>query len=107
MPMSEKGWLQTDNNRILLDGYTSEPRTDRVLTVGGVAKERRSDLDRSEIRPSLPVLRRGSLLIRYLDWSGMPPAYKLRLGTGEPVALHVPTKVEHCPEDPWIVRDRM
>ena len=77
-------------------------RLEGVVTVGLW-----SDLDCPEIREALRVLGIGDAPVRYVDGSGIPDEYKLRLVVGDPVPLSVLRAMERRSADPWTVRDEL
>jgi hypothetical protein len=66
-----------------------------------------SDTDSAEVRAALRTYGNGHLPVKYLDGDGIPMKYKLRKVPGEPVPANVLAAMEHEPNQPWAVRDRM
>jgi hypothetical protein len=66
-----------------------------------------SDLDGPEIRAALHVRGLDRYPLRYLDGTGVPMPYKLRMVKGDPVPKDVLAEMERNPAEPWKVRDRM
>jgi hypothetical protein len=80
----------------------------RIMVLeGGVTIGVWSDLDGWEVRSALRAFGADQLPVRYLDGTGIPLRYKLRLVPGEPVPTNVLTEMERQPEAPWRIRDRM